>query len=214
MSPAKIDHVLGGYTGGLGTDIARIPQEGPWRALFGSGIMRDGEAVRSTNEFYEKSKEVDQEYTSAMDIAKQKGAKQIADTNLSAEHYRYRRLQAVMADIRAVYKGETDTEKLNEKVRYINGLARAALGKEPLVHYPNMFDTRISLPRSLVPIRRDFLASLARTVDSSTVESEKASFASRREASRRRDEALALLRTVNVSLVRARRYLKEKEALK
>jgi len=207
ISPAKLDHAISGYTGGLGTDVLRIPQEGPWRALLGSGIIKDREAVKSTNEFYEKSKEIGQEYTSALDAAKAGGAAHIDDVKLSAEHYRYRRLQEVMADIRAVYKGETDTEKLNEKVRYINGLARAALGKEPLVRYPNMFETGISLPRSLVPIRRDFLASLARTVDSSTVESEKASFASRREARRRRDEALALLTALGVSLIRARREL-------
>ena len=206
VPPAKLDHLISGYTGGLGTNVLSLQGEGAGRTLGWARAIRTRESVQAVDQFYTQATDVEQRYNSALDAAKARGATSIADIQLATEHYRFSRLGAVMSDIRAVYKGTADVGQQNEKTRYLVGLSRVAMGKESLGMYPSIFQESALRPE-LVDIRDKFLASLARAADAPFPELVGGikGRARRREVTARRNEARDLLAMLGITVPQARR---------
>lgn len=150
--PAKIDHLMREYTGGLLTDVARqteailagvgiIP---PTEAPYGiadipaiGGMFQRGDGRKSVNKFYEKLRTTEQEYNSARDRGEM-------PEGLPQRHWRLSAAARAMGEIRKQVRDLADDktlapgqidEKAKELYRQITATARRALQKPALGRY-------------------------------------------------------------------------------
>jgi hypothetical protein len=134
-SPAKIEHLLNGYTGGWYRRAFRLAEgslaggEGlEARDIpFAGGLIVPGEQSRSLNEFYEVLDQVSREVRTA----------QAEGRELPQEKARLKRLNRIakqMSSLRKQNQG-LDREEYQKVQRKIIGLARKALEKEALERY-------------------------------------------------------------------------------
>lgn len=129
VSPLKLDYLIHGYSGGLGTDILRIPEEGPTRALGYGRALKQWERGESIREFYTELRSVEQEYNSAREKGTLTG-------EVAARHRRFVHFAELMSSVRKQARRVEDKDERHAYQKRITGLARMALGKEPLELYP------------------------------------------------------------------------------
>jgi hypothetical protein len=185
MSPAKLDHLVANYTGGMGTDIARIPEEGVARALGTSRITREISRGQSIEDFYRNRKEITQQFNSAA----KRGAVPTEVDN------RYRLLNDyadLMMDIR-----NADADKKAGK--YLTGLARNALGKDPLHGFPNPL-TQTDLPPAVQKVVDGYIGRKAMSASGP---------GNTDESKAQADRALAALQRLGLDEKRVLQLLKE-----
>lgn len=128
-SPAKIDYLISSYTGRLGTDLLRVPEEGITRAVGYGRFVKSVTKGASVNEFYRAADTVEREYNSA----RIKGTL----TRDTAERWaQLRHARDMMREIRSIGKKDYNKESYDALQKYITALARWGLGKEPLESYP------------------------------------------------------------------------------
>lgn len=136
ISPAKIEHLLNGYSGGLYKNLTFSLEdiaEGFEGAVLADVPAIGGLAIRtepgySITKFYNEADAVERRYNGA-DIEGEVPEK------LDLERDKFREAIQDMAAIRRQYR-ETTGEKYDEGQRYIIALARKALGLEALERYP------------------------------------------------------------------------------
>lgn len=160
VSPAKLDYLLSSYTGGLGTDVARIPDEGPAKALSFGRFERTTAKGESIDEFYAKRDDVAQQYGS--EKAKVGDAKNVSP-ELSMQHHTLQHIASLMTQVNDYAKTIADKDAQREVQRYNTGLSRLALGKPDSDEYPNLFSAK-RLPPELASARDKFIAQQAGAV--------------------------------------------------
>jgi len=162
VSPAKIDYFIKGHTGGLGTDILNIPEQGIGRALGYGRVFRNREETASVNEFYTEQKAVNRAYNSALFHARAESDTPddaaVGDEDLVRKRYLMQQMASVMSDVRKLYKGESEPVVLNEKTRLLTGLADVGMGRETLATFPSIFETE-KLPYDVRKIRDRYIGS-------------------------------------------------------
>ncbi|HUW32125.1 MAG TPA: LPD38 domain-containing protein [Planctomycetota bacterium] len=160
VSPAKIDYLIKSYTGGLGTDILSIPDQGVGRALGYGRVLRNREETDSVNDFYAKQTEVNQAYNSALFHARADSntpeEARVDDEDLVRQRYLMQQMASLMSDVRKLYKGESNVAALNQKNRLLTGLADVGAGKETLAMFPSIFETT-DLPYDVRKIREKYI---------------------------------------------------------
>lgn len=149
VSPAKIDHLIANYTGGMGTDIARIPEEGPARAIGYGRLMRPWERGQTVNQFYDERARLRQERGSAK-------AKGVVPRELESRYDRFEMTGQFMTTIRNEARKFKDKEKRRSYDVWITGLARFAEGRPELADYPNPFKAK-NLPSPIAKARDECL---------------------------------------------------------
>ena len=149
LSPAKIDHIANGLSGGLyrraGEPISKLSSGEKWSAsdVPGmKGVTLRKEYTQTPDEFYAKKE--------SLDRADKSEKLRNAEYKSTAERSCYQYVAALMTDMRnaADKLPESDRELVNNT---ITGLARAAMEKEPLDRYRSPFNNLDSLPG---PIRK------------------------------------------------------------
>jgi len=128
QSPKQLDHLLRGYTGGIGYDIARIPDEGPLRAVGLSGVVRP-EAYRSVNEFEEAWAKAQQAYGSAQ-------AAKSMSPDVAREYHRLGAFNDAIDALRQMRNMAKTQDEKDAIGKRMVGVARKALNREPLPSYP------------------------------------------------------------------------------
>lgn len=169
LSPAKLDHLIYGYTGGLGTDILKIPEEGPMRAIGTRRILRETTRTNSVDKFYDEFSNVSAEYGSAKKAGK-------LNADLDSRMAVMDAYRGLISEMRLAAEPETDRRKKWETSgRYITGLARHALGLPELKDYPNPLTSR-PLPSEIQKIVGKFITTKRATSrERATTEKSKAS---------------------------------------
>ena len=138
LSPAKIDHLANGLSGGLygkiNAPIDKLAEGTPLGMNDVPGLkgvtLRKGYA-KSVDDFYAQKELLDKAHESSKLQAK--GNAETEDLNL------WRRMQSVsalMTDMREAARKLPHDDRIQVD-RAMTGLARAALGREPLKDYPN-----------------------------------------------------------------------------
>jgi len=136
FGPAKIDHLadglLGGLYGKINAPFDKLYRGGEWSAsdipgLKGLTLRQD--YARSIDDFYSRKESLSK-------IAESKKLRGEIDEEHAAEFRRIQYAESLMSDIRKAIKGLPAKERREGRLAMI-GLARAALGREPLERYPN-----------------------------------------------------------------------------
>lgn len=184
LSPAKLDHMLGNYTGGMGTDVARIPEEGPLRALGFGRVFRLVDRGVSVDDFYAQLQDVTQRYNSAKDRGD-------VDADLRDRFRLYNDYADLMRELRKAAGGTGGKRNVYDK--YITGLARDALGADELEAYPNPLKTE-DLPDALKAVVEKYLGNKAYLASAPATSD---------ETKERAETSLAMLRRLGLSEKRA-----------
>jgi len=152
-SPAKLDHILYGATGGLGTDLARFVtgEESPARALGIRRVDRPTYRGKSINDFYDRQMAFGREYSRA------KTAGNVTPAMLD-EKARLARAANVLGDLRDLAKGKPKEDR-DALQTWITGAARFGLGESDLTEYPNPLAPG-RLPADLDKIRQKQVGSI------------------------------------------------------
>lgn len=137
VSPAKLEHVAEGLTGGL---YGRV--EKPVEAVLGDRpyTWRDFPVLERFAVRKEYSQTLDEFYAAADAAEADRNSAKLhggPDAELATRYERASELGELMGGLRALKKGKTGKEERFETERYEIGLARWALGKEELERYPN-----------------------------------------------------------------------------
>jgi hypothetical protein len=145
LSPAKIDHLANGLSGGLYRRVdepaEKMLRGGKWKAsdIPGlKGIMLRQDYSKSSDDFYAAKEELDRAHESAKLRNK--------DYEGTKEWRKYQYAGQLMTEIRNAARQLPADER--ERVSLaMTGLARAALGKEPLKRYSSPFSGKADLPQ-------------------------------------------------------------------
>ena len=152
IAPAKLDHLLNGYTGGAFGRVAGLADvlTGKRPGEFTDIPFVGGLGLRSTPQ--ESVRRLREEYkASDEELYREKDAGgEIAQPTLDRQ-YKARRALLIVNEIADAYRGDKDKADRLEGERYETGIARAALGKESKSSYPSLFGDDI--PERLVPVR-------------------------------------------------------------
>jgi len=166
LSPAKLDHLANGLSGGLYGKInapmekiasGELPFGSDWRVSDTPGlksITLRKEYFKSVDDFYHVKELLDKAHESAKLRGKE-----------SAEPEKRRRMsyaESLMADIRKAARN-LPAEEQEAAGRALAGLARAALGREPLDSYPNPMANPDDLPAAIAEVVRKHVAQKAVT---------------------------------------------------
>jgi len=217
ISPAKLDYVIKGYTGGLGTDILNIPEQGVARALGYGRVLRNREETDSVNMFYAEQKKVNQAYNSALFHARTESDRPdeaaVGDEELVRKRYLMQQMATVMSDVRKLYREESDPVVLNEKTRLLTALADVGMGKQTLATFPSIFEAK-ELPYDVRKIRDKYIGLKLWQATSNPApkrRGEKMTDYSRRSVDLRRQQILAreMLKAIGVSASEYRALLKQ-----
>lgn len=138
LSPAKLEHAVNKLSGGAYGRITRTAEnvaEGDLEfrdVPFAGGYAIPHDYPRSVGEFYDEKERIEQDKGSAEAHGEDKPelAERVKELDWYAD---------MMAAIRKARPLEVDSEEWFEHERFIIGLAREALGREPLDRYPNPF---------------------------------------------------------------------------
>ena len=161
MSPAMMEHIVNGLSGGGYSRYADFVETFDIGRLLSSGVTLRNDYMRSINDFYQESDRANRAYQSSRIVPGQRelgdGDQQAADASHRMNWY-----AGVMADLRRLVPPDAERNDRYIVNRYINGLARHALGRENLRQYPNPF-TADELPDSVRAIINDARNSLLRS---------------------------------------------------
>ena len=164
LSPAKMDHLANGLTGGLfgnvNNPIEKIASGGEWAAnevpgLKGVTLRKD--YPKSIGDFYNEKERIDKAAKSAVKHGREEVNR--------VKRRRFEYASGLMSDMRKAALELPQDEK-NEMDLALAGLARAALDREPLERYPNPIANLESLPESIQATVRSHVASKAITAAS------------------------------------------------
>lgn len=166
ISPAKLEHFVDSITGGayrrVSNSTSRIasgkaePADIPFTGAF--AVRKD--YVAAVDDFYQEKDRLEQEYNSA----KLKG--QPLD-ELAAKFHKFEDYAELMSELRKPIQNERGRDARFAYEKYIAGLARAALGQEPLDRYPNPLKPSAEMPKDVAAIRRDFTKRLRKRLEES-----------------------------------------------
>jgi hypothetical protein len=157
VSPARMEHLLNGLTGGLYRNVARSiegavtgREEYTMADLPGIGgfILRD-EYTRSIDDFYELREDIKTDYNSA----------KIEGESLEVLEPKHRKFQDyadLMSQLRDMARKPMKKSEKWKYSKYIVGLARDALGRPKLDRYPNPLTDR-NAPEKVKKLRDDYL---------------------------------------------------------
>lgn len=161
MSPARLEHAVEGYTGGLYGRTARLAE----RAIEGRKA-EEGEGLLLGPAFEYKEdrvKEVDEFYKLTDKVRRRANTQRKHEGEVDqATKDEFRRLDAVsrlLSDIRNVrgdIRGRDERFKFN---KYIYGTAIEAMGGEKAERYPSLLSNPKGAPESLTAVRNRFLGS-------------------------------------------------------
>lgn len=154
LSPLKLDHFLDGVTGGGVGRLARFAST--FRSDFPkavgdaslSGVTVRNDYMRSIDEFYRQAQSDNQAWNSSK-IADEEGDRALGDRNHQMTWY-----GEIMSDLRDLVPPGSERDEKYAVNRYIAGLARQALGKEPLAQFPNPFASTDLPPEVAGVVRR------------------------------------------------------------
>lgn len=133
MSPAKLDHLLAGYSGGMALNLVKTYDEGLAPLLGGRVLTMGFERGASIDEFYDRRTEVSQQ----RGTAKRKGT---LTPELEREYRKFNDIGSLMKTVRDHGRSE-DIDEQHRHNRWITALARFAMGKETLnKEYPLPFN--------------------------------------------------------------------------
>lgn len=191
-SPAKLDHLLEQYTGGLGRDVARAAEG----ESLNERITKPTTRGESINEFYDKRKNLDQQYGSE----KLKGEPSAATTTQRERSHDFAK---VMTGLRNLARENPQYEDAYNKL--ITGLSRTATDKGDLKSYPNIFKDK-SLPPGADAVRDKFLADIGEAL----VRSRPLKVSSQPEWRRQKDAAEEAVKGLGLSREEAIRAHKRK----
>lgn len=134
ISPAQLEHLAQGYTGGLYRRLYKVGEAGlgefeSWADVpFVGGLVIRKDYAKSVGDFYEELDKARRAYVSAKHNDSMTGE--------LAMRYRFLNMYAgVLSDLRKQLDGVTDRDERFEVEKRIVGLARAALGREELERY-------------------------------------------------------------------------------
>lgn len=129
-SPAYIDHALRSATGGMATDLLRIPEEGAARAIGFRRFTPPFDVGKSVDAFYKRKEELRR----AVGSDRKAGTKQEGAIVELRQMERYAKQLKELRDKRAGLAGNTEAQAAVS--RQMTGLARKALGLPALREYP------------------------------------------------------------------------------
>lgn len=161
LSPAKIDHLANGLTGGLygkiNSPLDKLASGAPWSVNDIPGLkgvtLRRGYA-KSVDDFY-----AEKERLSKADESAKLNKKQLPDEEVIG----LRRLvyaEALMGDMRDAARDLPAAEQTQTALA-IAGLARKALGRQALERYPNPIADPESVPRDVQVVIKQHIAQKA-----------------------------------------------------
>lgn len=161
VSPAKLEHLVEGVTGGMYGRVARPTEAAikgeklPAEAFGTSGFELRRDYSQTTEDFYRARTEATQTYNSSKD-------KNAIDPKQKAEYKRYEEIAGLMSKLREGVKDVKDRDERFTHEKYMIGLARWAMHKEPLERYPNLLtsDTK-DMPEEVKAIRDEYMGRLA-----------------------------------------------------
>lgn len=163
ISPAEVEHVLSGTTGGMYRRLAQawdaaMAGELDWSNVpFASGIVVNRWQAKSLNDFYEeldKAAEAASEATLDVEHLGETPERTKAIERTDAEAKRLNEYADLMKDIRAAEK-KSIGKRNYEYQPYLVGLARDAMGRPPLESNPNPL-TDPSTPKPIAGIIEKF----------------------------------------------------------
>lgn len=163
ISPAKLDHLLTGYTGGAYSNVMKMLEK---IAIGGEANLADYPVVggftlrqdysQSAVDMDQEIKQIEQRYNSL----KQKG---IDDPELKQKLSMMRDYDSISRQVWLLSRGQANRDIAFETQKFNIGLARYALGKEELARYPNPLKASgiNNLPEGVRPIVLDYLGKRA-----------------------------------------------------
>jgi hypothetical protein len=167
LSPAKMDHLANGLTGGLygnvNSPIEKLASGGEWAAaevpgLKGITLRKD--YPKSVSDFYSQKEILDKQHESAKLRGKEAEVDQV-------KRKRYGYISSLMSELRKVAL-ELPTEEKRQVDLALAGLSRAALGREPLERYQNPLESMSGLPKPVQVVINDHIAKKAITAGRKT----------------------------------------------
>ena len=174
LSPVKLDHLIKGYGGTLGSTLVNLDKPGAVERLLGTArLALDATRGESVEEFYRAKEAFDQEWTSrrdavvgegrksglSLDAARERASRQMPE-DMRSQHHRYSKVASLMADVRAALPPDANEETNKVYNRILTGLAVRGLGKEPRADYPDIF-TATDLPPAVAEIRDEAIKGIA-----------------------------------------------------
>lgn len=199
ISPAKLEHIVNGTTGGLYRNLAvpteRLASEGqpiePREVWPISAFSLRTDYTKSPDEFYDRLAAVQQERGSLQ----AKG--EMVSEGLEREHDRLSSLSGLMGDIRQLVPDVRNRNERFKYERYLVGLGRFALRRPELDRYPNPL-TDSGAPDDLRILRDEWLAGRLIEVGSTSKTGESA---------QRRARSLSIIRDLEMNTEQVRRTL-------
>lgn len=161
LSPAKIDHLANGLSGGLyrkATEPLEKAASGePWTAsdipgLKGVTLRKD--YAKSVDDFYQERERLSKAHESAK-------LRATPEENADRLHM-MQSVSTLMTDMRKAARDLSPEERESTELGMV-GLARAALGRAPLDRYPNPLANWDGLPKAVQDVVQDHIAEKAIT---------------------------------------------------
>jgi|GEM_PF-5561110 len=154
LSPAKLDHIADGLSGGFYSDITSFTKK-VTQSVFGKdkegwvpsdipglrGITLRREFHKSVDDFYSVRDNLFTEYNSAMEHGK-------VTEEMQDEHRFVQNIGTLMGNIRSATKGLSKSDKIKAEAA-IAGLARVVLKRKPLDSYQNPVNNLDKLPAAI-----------------------------------------------------------------
>lgn len=155
-SPAKMEHFVNGLTGGLYRNIV-VPTE---RLLTG-GEFAEGDlpVIGGFQLRKDYTESVDEFYDARTELRRKRGsAQQRGDVppELEARYKRFEEASGLISDLRDQIRDVRNRDERFAYEKYIIGLAREVLDKEPLERYPSLLSAT-GAPPAADAIRREYL---------------------------------------------------------
>jgi hypothetical protein len=129
VSPAKLEHLLSGWTGGLYRRAAMLAQGEPGEMLGSNAFAFRRDYAQSEGIFYDQLKAAEQTVNSA----KLRGA---PTPEQDARYATLNEYAGLMRELRNLADGVESRDEKFAYHRHVIGLAREAIGERPLARYP------------------------------------------------------------------------------
>lgn len=166
LSPAKMDHLANGLSGGMygkiNAPLDKLAEGTTWGASDIPGLkgvtLRKGYS-KSVDDFYAKKETIDAAHESSKLHAE-------SETVDSGEWRRMQNVSALMTDVRKAARTLTKDER-SQVEHAMTGLARAAMAREPLKDYPNPLANPAAVPSAIQVVIRKHIGQKAIAASSS-----------------------------------------------
>lgn len=155
MSPAKVDHFLDGVTGGATSRYMRFFETFDVQDFALSGVTVKNDYMRSIGDFYRDAAQAEKAWMSSRITDGNTDELGPGDQALADRNHAFGWYAGVMSELRDLVPKESTRDERYAVNRYIAGLARQAMGKEPLEQFPNPFQSRDLPPEVAAVIRQN-----------------------------------------------------------